>query len=51
MEEPKFCKKEYIDSCESCEFKNYNLVSHPGGSSVHSAESHYCELGYWEDDF
>jgi hypothetical protein len=46
------CEKEYIENiCDNCEFKKFELVSHPGGSSVHSVKKYYCELEYWKDDF
>ena len=46
------CLEEHSEKiCDNCEFNNYNLVSHPGGSSYHSVKKHYCEQGFWEDDF
>ena len=50
--EPKGCQQEWVENiCDNCEFNNYTMVGHPGGSSVHSAKKHYCKLGYWEEDF
>ena len=50
--EPDGCSKEYNEiSCDECEFKNYNMVGHPGGSRFHSTEEYYCEFGHWKDDF
>ena len=45
------CTKEYTEFCDGCEFNNYELVSHPGGTSTEQVEKHYCEEDYWEDDF
>ena len=51
-EEPGNCLKEYNeDICDGCEFREYEMVSHPGGESTASVEKAKCELGYWEDDF
>lgn len=51
-EEPENCTRQYNEeTCDECEFKNYNMVGHPGGSSYHLTEEYYCELGYWMDNF
>lgn len=51
-DEPEGCTKEWNEKvCDGCEFKNYRMGSHPGGSSYYSTEYYYCELGHWEDDF
>lgn len=50
--EPSNCEKEWNEKiCEWCEFVNYDMVGHPGGSSVHSVKKHYCEMGHWKEDF
>lgn len=49
--EPKNCKFYYSSACESCEFINSENGCHPGGSSVHSVEIYYCEIGYWKENF
>lgn len=53
-----FDKKDYPkgftkgSSCDDCEFRNYKMVSHPGGvSTAPQEQSFYCEKGYWKDDF
>ena len=43
--EPENCKKEWSDACECCEYKNFIMVGHPGGSRLHSTEQYYCEFG------
>lgn len=37
--------------CEACPMIRTIMVSHPGGSSVHSVEQKSCEEGWWEEDF
>jgi len=50
--EPIGCTKEYIeDICIDCEYNQYVLVEHPGGSIYHSVEKHHCEWGHWKEDF
>lgn len=52
IEEPGSCPKEYNeDICDGCKFREYEMVSHPGGESTASVEKAKCELGHWEDDF
>jgi hypothetical protein len=52
IEAPKECKQEYIkEVCDGCPLNEFTMVGHPGGSSTHSVEKHWCELGYWEEDF
>ena len=46
------CIEEYDDHlCFSCRFMASEPVGHPGGSSVHSVERHYCNLDFWREDF
>jgi hypothetical protein len=50
--EPENCLKEWNEKiCDNCEFVDYDMVGHPGGSSVHSVKKHYCKLGHWAEDF
>ena len=51
-EEPGNCLKEYNeDICDGCKFREYEMVSHPGGESTASVEKAKCGWGHWEDDF
>ncbi len=51
-DEPENCPKEYNeDVCDGCEFREYEMVSHPGGCSYVSVEKAKCGWGHWEDDF
>ena len=51
-DEPENCPKEYNeDVCDGCEFREYEMVSHPGGCSYASVEKAKCGWGHWEDDF
>jgi hypothetical protein len=50
--EPENCEKEWVEKvCDGCPFKESEKVSHPGGSSYHSADKHKCGWGHWEEDF
>ena len=49
---PKHCKNEEVESiCDGCEFKDYEMVSHPGGESTQQVESYYCIKDVWKDEF
>jgi len=51
-DEPENCPKEYNeDVCDGCEFREYEMVGHPGGCSYATVEKAKCGWGYWEDDF
>jgi len=45
------CAKEYIEACNSCKYRVFDMVSHPGGDSKVKVEKYRCELGYWMEDF
>lgn len=50
--EPDNCKRDYDDkSCIECKFRDFEMVSHPGGGTHSSVEKSWCNLGYWKDDF
>lgn len=52
VKEPDNCIKEHNEKiCDNCEFVDYDMVGHPGGSSVHSVKKYYCTFGHWEDNF
>jgi len=52
QKEPIDCKMEYDEKiCGECQWLDFIMVSHPGGSSYHQVEKHHCELGYWQEDF
>lgn len=48
---PLNCEKTNTDVCDDCEYKNFEKVGHPGGSSYHCTEWYFCEQGFWEDNF
>ena len=51
-DEPENCPKEYNDCvCDDCGFREYEMVSHPGGCSYTSVEKAKCGWGHWEDAF
>lgn len=51
-QKPKDCTEEFDENiCRDCPFLDFTMVSHPGGSNVHSVEYRWCTLDYWEDDF
>jgi hypothetical protein len=51
-DEPDGCKKKYCEkTCNYCEFVESETVAHPGGHYSATAESYWCDLGHWEDDF
>lgn len=46
------CTEEYDEEiCTGCANCDFEMVGHPGGSSVHSAKRHYCSIGFWEENF
>lgn len=46
------CPREWNEKkCDGCKFIDYEMVSHPGGSSVHSVKKHFCKIGHWKEDF
>ena len=46
------CPKEFVEKiCDNCPYNDYEMVGHPGGSSVHSVKKHFCKLGNWTEDF
>ena len=52
--DPDNCHKKYNQGvCYSCEFRKYELVTHPGFGCDNkvSVQKEWCDLGYWEDYF
>lgn len=45
------CEHEFDEEiCNNCYFLNFEMVGHPGGGKC-TVERHYCELGFWKEDF